>query len=473
MQRLFDASGWLGRQAETRLSTRESLRVWAEHVLAEFGQSPALHHAALIGALEDVSAGRTKRLMVLMPPGSAKSTYASVLFPAWWFSHHPASSVITASHTADLAKHFARRVRDTVTEHTDDLGYALHPDHRAAARWKTECGGEYFAAGVHGPITGRRADLAIIDDPIKSHADADSPLRRAHLWNWYRADLVTRLKPGASVVLIMTRWHVDDLGGRLLESQRDAWRVLRLPALAESDDPLGRPLGVPLWPSWEDAEALAAKRAEIGERAWAAMFQQSPRTTEGRLFDATKINVLNAPPATAVGRVVRAWDLAATAADGSNDPDWTVGVKLQRDEAGGFTVLDVVRLRGHPNTTANAIINTAAQDGPTVPIGLPQDPGQAGKHQAAWFATRLAGYSLSVSPETGAKITRATPVSTQVEAGNLSVIRANWTADFIEELCAFPGGTKDDQVDALARAFSMLIDPIKPARRLDLPMMIR
>ncbi len=201
----------------------------------------------MLQKLADVASGRIDRLMLLLPPGHAKSTYASVLFPAWWFTRHPASSIITACHTADLADHFARRVRDMVREHSPTLGYTLARDERAAARWRISTRGDYYACGIRGPITGRRADLVLIDDPIKSHTEADSQSARDALWNWYRSDLATRLKPGGRIVLIMTRWHQDDLGGRLLEAD-PSWHVVKLPALAEQNDPLGRAPGEALWP---------------------------------------------------------------------------------------------------------------------------------------------------------------------------------------------------------------------------------
>ncbi len=139
--------------------------------------------------------------MVLMPPGSAKSTYASLLFPAWWFTLHPDSSVIAASHTTSLAEHFGRQVRELVREYGDQLGYGLHNTGRkAAGHWQTTGKGEYYAAGIRGPLIGRRADLVIIDDPIKSQADADSPVLRERLWSWYRFDLTTRLKPRGRIV---------------------------------------------------------------------------------------------------------------------------------------------------------------------------------------------------------------------------------------------------------------------------------
>jgi predicted phage terminase large subunit-like protein len=443
---------------------------WSEHVLAPLGQAPAKHHRALLSELAGLAEGRFDRLMVLMPPGSAKSTYASVIFPAWWFHRYPASSVIAACHTADLADHFGRQVRDLAAEHAGRLGYGVSASSRAAGRWRTTGKGEYFAAGVRGPITGRRADLVLIDDPVKSHFEADSALHRDQLWDWYRSELITRLKPRGRVALIMTRWHQDDLGGRLL-GQADGWHVVRLPALAEPGDPLGRVPGAALWPEWEDAAALERKRATVGSRVWAALYQQAPTPPGGALFPADRVAIVD-DAAREMPRA-RAWDLAATAATQGRDPDWTVGLLLGREPGGRFVVLDVVRLRGGPHEVEQAICAAAGRDGQAVPIGLPQDPGQAGKQQVAWLSSRLAGYRVIASPETGAKLTRAMPVAAQAEAGNLAVLRARWNGDFIEELRDFPLGRKDDQVDALSRAFAMLLDRSPPARRLALPLMIR
>ncbi len=449
-----------------------SLEQWADRVLSPIGLSPAAHHKFLIGQLEAVSSGDVDRLMILMPPGSAKSTYASVLFPAWWFSRHPSSSVIAASHTADLASYFGRQVRNLIAEYSTDLGYGLANDNRSAARWQTTKRGTYFAAGVRGPITGRRADLVIIDDPVKSHAEADSAVYRENVWNWYRADLVTRLRPGARVVLIMTRWHEDDLGGRLLSQNEGEWRLVRFPALAEDNDPLGRRFGEPLWPEWENAAALARKREMVGDRVWSALFQQSPRPSGGGLFRVKDVTILEEMPAN-TGRTVRAWDLAATAQVGGNDPDWTVGVKLQRNEIGRFAVLDVVRLRGSPGMVDEAITRTAALDGRNVTIGLPDDPGAGGKFMVSSLTARLAGYRVVSSREVGSKTSRAGPVAAQVEAGNLGILHASWNRSFLEELGGFPYAKKDDQVDALSRAFAMLVDVAAPARRLAVPLLAR
>jgi hypothetical protein len=274
---------------------RRSLAAFAIEALAPLGQTPARHHRLLIAKLEALSRGEIDRLMVLMPPGSAKSTYASVLFPAWWFCRHPGSAIIAASHTAELAERFGRRVRNLVATHSQALGYGLVADNRAAGRWETSDGGEYFAAGVGGSITGRRSSLGIIDDPVKSQQDAESETVRERIFEWYRSDFYTRLTPRARVVLIQTRWHEADLAGRLLAEMAaggNQWNVLNLPALANSvDDPMGRAMGEPIWPEWETAEDLARKRATLGERAFGALFQQDPRPAGTSFFDVQNVLV--------------------------------------------------------------------------------------------------------------------------------------------------------------------------------------
>ena len=225
--------------------------------------------------------------------------YASILFAAWWFCQHPKTAIIAASHTADLAERFGRKARNLIESNPSTLGYNITSDTRAVGRWETTTGGEYFASGVGGSITGRRADLAIIDDPVASRIDAESETVRQRTWDWYRNDLYTRLKPGAGIVLIMTRWHEDDLGGRILlemEAGGDQWKVLKLPALANAtDDPLGRSIDEPLWPEWEDAEALARKRRAIGERDFGALFQQDPRPSGTSFFDVANCLVNGEP----------------------------------------------------------------------------------------------------------------------------------------------------------------------------------
>lgn len=460
-------------EAALRNSLRSDLASWARYAVSRLGQRPAAHHLLLLEHLQQLTFGEIDRLMILMPPGSAKSTYASVIFPPWWFIQHPRSSVIGASHTASLAVQFSKRVRDTIDQNSARLGFSVKKTSRAASHWKTVSGGEYYAAGTRGTVVGRRADLVIIDDPLKSQAEADSPFLRDKIWSWYQSDLTTRLKPGARIVLIMTRWHEDDLGGRLLATNQDEWSVLRLPALAEENGPLCRLPGTPLWPEWENTEALHRKRQSIGERTWSALFQQSPVPPTGGLFDVSQFRIVEHETTAPEVAVVRAWDLAATAATGTNDPDWTVGLKLARDARGTYTVLDVVRLRGTAREIEEAIIATSNADGPAVVIGLPEDPGQAGKSQIAYYVSRLSGYTVAASKETGSKASRAAPVASQVNAGNFCAVKGRWNHSFIEELRLFPFGRKDDQVDALSRAFELLINSTRTARKVTVPLLFR
>jgi hypothetical protein len=241
-----------------RRQVRRDFRLWCQHIIGPLGQSLAKHHELLIDELTAVAEGSVERLMILMPPNSAKSTYASVLFPCWFLCQHPQSSIIAASHTLDLAEKFGRRVRDLIANDTLTLNYGLRADNQAAGRWATSESGEFFAIGVGGAVTGRRGDLIIIDDPVASREQAESKLVRDRTWDWFTGDLYTRLNPGGRIVLIQTRWHVDDLAGRLLEDMAaggEPWKIIKLPAIAGDDvedggyaDPLGRKPGDPLWP---------------------------------------------------------------------------------------------------------------------------------------------------------------------------------------------------------------------------------
>jgi predicted phage terminase large subunit-like protein len=457
----------------TRRRVRTNLLDWAIEALKPHDQVPAAHHRLLLERLSALTDGRFDRLMVLMPPGAAKSTYASVLFPAWWFTQHARSSIIAVSHTYGLAQYFSRRVRDTISAHHAVLGYDISKSQRLSANWHTSGGGEYIASGVRGGITGRRADLIIIDDPVKSSREVESSAGRNQIWSWYRSDLATRLKPNGRIVVIMTRWHVEDLCGQLLAQEGPSWEVLKLPAIAEGGDPLGRQEGEALWPDWEDSHELARKRNTVGSRAWASLFQQAPHPPGGALFKPTSLVMVEGYETTESDRVVRGWDLAATNAYNGADPDWTVGVKVARDGSGHYTVLDVIRLRGSPKEVEDAIASAAACDGPSVWISLPEDPGQAGKSQISYLARRLAGYKIIATRESGSKQVRAIPLASQIEAGNVSMMRASWNYELLRELTEFPFGAKDDQVDALVRAVTTLFDTPKPAKVTTVPFLAR
>lgn len=285
-------------EEEEAARSRDSL---GEYATLALNVVPAKHHLLMIRELEAVERGEVDILILMFPPGSAKSTYGSVAFPAWYLGRHPERCIIAASHTAELAERFGRKVRNIFSG--SDHARAFHDsklsaESSAAGRWDTNKGGEYFAAGVGGSITGRRADLAIIDDPVKSREDADSETVRDKQWAWWRDDMSTRLKPGAAVVLIMTRWHEDDLAGRLLNDLKGSQRrvkVVAVPMEARDGDPLGRNVGDPLWPEWFTPQMLEDAKRE--PRTWSALYQQEPRPLGGGEFKDEWLCYWSRPPA--------------------------------------------------------------------------------------------------------------------------------------------------------------------------------
>ncbi|MFP2873739.1 phage terminase large subunit [Acetobacter tropicalis] len=463
-------SGKATNRARTELSRRIAARsgclAFTQYTMPGYKVGP--QHRLLCDKLDAVERGEIKRLMVFMPPRHGKSELTSKRFPAWFLGRNPDKQVITASYSADLAQDFGRHARNIVASSEFAVlfpGVGVADDSAARDKWHTSKGGVYTAAGVSGSLTGKGAHVALIDDPIKGRQEAESDTVRNAVWDWYRSVLRTRLMPGGAIVLVLTRWHPDDLAGRLLDEMQngtgESWDVLSLPAIADSaDDALGREIGEPLWPDVFDLPELEAIEKSIGTREWSSLYQQQPTPGEGTLFKTGMFPVVDAAPAG--GTQVRRWDLAATKQIGTRDPDWTVGVKMARYPDGRFCILDVVRFRGDPQEVEAAIKNTAALDGPSVEIVLPQDPGQAGKAQAEYFIRMLAGYRARAERETGDKATRAAPFSSQANAGNVSLVRAPWNRTFLDELGQFPAGSHDDQVDAAAGAFSALCEASDP-----------
>lgn len=260
-----------------RREIRRSLTAWCLHC----GFVPALHHRFLISKLEDVLDGKVKKLMLLLPPGSAKSTYTSVLLIPHILCRKPGAKILSCSHSADLATSFGRKARNLVEFKSKELGFSLSTHSKAADRWETTNGGEYYASGVGAGIAGYRADFGLIDDPIGKKEDAESKLVRDKHWDWYHYDFLPRQKPDATTVLIQTRWHEDDLAGRLLASEKSEWLVVSIPLYAEEDDVLGRKPGETLWPEYfTKAHCEQAKK----NPAFVSLYQCRPSPEEGDYF---------------------------------------------------------------------------------------------------------------------------------------------------------------------------------------------
>lgn len=252
------------------------------------------HHWKICEALEKVERGEIKKLMITMPPRMGKSEICSIQFPAWYLGKHPDREIIAASYNADLAVEFGKKTRNLVR--TALFGNVfkqvkLSEDSTAAGKWNTNSGGAYLAVGVGGGMTGRGADLLLIDDPVKDRAEAESEIVQKAVWDWYRSTARTRINPGGVQVLIQTRWTENDLAGRLLEDQGEQWTVLSFPAIAEEDEEF-RKEGEPLWPELVvngevygySLEALQAIEKDVGPYDWSALFQQKPINAAAQEF---------------------------------------------------------------------------------------------------------------------------------------------------------------------------------------------
>lgn len=436
------------RELLTRRAIRADITEWCRRA----GFEPAAHHRYLLAELDRVARGEIDRLAVFMPPGSAKSTYASVLYPAWYLARDPSRTIIAASHTQELAERFGRRVRNLIAEHGPTLGLAVADDNRAAGRWETTAGGEYYAAGVTGSITGRRADLAIIDDPVRSREDADSETIRDRQWEWYRADLVTRLKPGAAIVLIQTRWHEDDLAGRILEHERDRWRVVSLPMVAEADDPLGREPGAPLWPEWYTDQMR--QDAQRDARTWSALYQQRPAPEDGDYFRAEWCRVIDVVPARETLRIYGGSDYAVTADGG----DYTVHAVVGLDSDGRMYLLDLWRKQASSDEWVEAFCDLVTA---WRPIGWAEETGQiragVGPFLERRQRERRAFVAREQFPTRGDKAVRAQSIRGRMALQGLYIPRAApWWPALRSELLSFPAGKHDDQVDALGLVGQLL-----------------
>lgn len=393
-----------------------------------------------------------------MPPGSAKSTYASVLFPPWLMQLCPGWNVLAASHTTELAEKWGRRVRNLIGEHSPTLGIDLSADSQAAGRWALTSGAEYYAAGVTTGIAGFRAHLGLIDDPIRSRQDADSELIRDRIWDWYINDFRTRLVPGAREVLIQTRWHEDDLAGRAL--QHDDWHVISLPAIAESNDPLGRSLGEPLWNDGDYGYGaqLIELAGKTPARTWSALYQQRPAPEEGDYFRAEWLRAYVKAPAIGTLRVYGASDYAVTADGG----DFTVHVVVGLDPEGRMYLLDLWRGQTASDEWIEAFCDLVTK---WKPIEWAEETGQikAGvgpfldrrqRERRAWVHRRA-------FPVRHDKAVRAQSIRGRMAMEGLYVpVNAPWFPEFRSELLTFPAGKHDDQVDALG-LIGQLLDTVQ------------
>ncbi len=436
------AQAWRTSPAAT--ATRWSQGQWQRHP-----------HLNLISDVVATIAEGPLRLIVSMPPRHGKSEMLSHWTPVWYLANNPKGRVGLASYAADFASTWGRKVRDTVGR-TPDLGISLSRDRTRAHDWELQQGGGMMTAGVGGPLTGRGFDLLIIDDPIKNRAEANSPTHRKHLWDWWTSTARTRLEPGGSIIVVQTRWHEDDLVGRLLADTRgddefghlDEWQHIRLPALAEDDDPLGREVDEPLWPARYDAPALASLRTEVGPQDWAGLFQQRPTEQGGGVF---KFHwwkyalILPAP----TGDVIQFWD---TAFKQGQENDFSACATLYPSTS-SYILKEVWKDRLEFPELVRTVIAKAEQH---QPVRIYVEDAASGQSliQSLQSSTRLPIIPVKVGAD---KVSRANAVTGQVEGGNVVLPSgATWLDDFLDEVTNFPGATHDDQVDAFVGGLTQL-----------------
>jgi hypothetical protein len=324
-----------------RRGIRNSLSEWARYR----GFDPAPHHRLFIREIEAFLKSNDEVLLLFAPPGSAKSTYVSVLLPSWYLANHPMHSILAATHNVEFAERWGRRVRNDIAAETKILGISLSEDSKAAARWSLMAGGEYYGVGAGVGISGFRANLGVGDDLFGSREDAYSDTVRKKRWDWYLDDFSARLKPGAKRILMNTRWQEEDVAGRVLEQierKEIKGRVISVPAIAEANDLLGRKPGEYLWDEpggYNYGAFLRARQKETSPMMWAALYQQRPAPEEGDYFKADWLKPCEALPPKETLRVYGGSDYAVTADGG----DYTVHAVVGLDPDCRMYLLDVWR----------------------------------------------------------------------------------------------------------------------------------
>jgi len=410
----------------------------------------AAYHQHLVQVLERVEAGLFDRVAIAMPPRHGKSLITSQLFPAWYLGRNPTKSIIAASYGQELASDFGRRVRNFVS---DPLHRAIFPqcaisdDSDSVHRFHLMAGGAYYAVGAGGPVTGRGADLLLIDDPIKSREDANSTAFRRSLQAWYESVAYPRLEPGGTIVLIATRWHEDDLVGWLLkEHSSEGWKVISLPAIAEVAEGWRRE-GDALWPERFPLETLARIREAIGSSAWASLYQQRPAPEVGAIFRKEWWRSYADPPE--YKRLIFSLDTAFKA---TQSADFSV-IQVWGETPTGYYLLHTWRERAEFPELKRQAVALADIWHPHACLIEDAASGQS-LIQSLKAETRLPVIPVKAL---GDKVSRAHGVSPLVQSGRVYLpAAAGWLDDFMLEATSFPTAPHDDQVDSMSQALAWL-----------------
>ena len=389
------------------------------------------------------------RIIITLPPRHGKSETFSKYLSAYMIDGDPTIQVMLASYEAKFAAKWGRKVRD-IFEGSEHTISTVRQDMHANNEWEMPEGGGMVTAGAGGSFTGKGADLAICDDPHKNSKEAGSPVYQAAIIDWWDTTFMTRLEPGASVVLIMTRWHENDLGGHLLRTQPDDWTVVNLPALAEPGDPLGRDEGEALCPERYDREALLEIKRKMGSRKFNALYQQRPSPAAGAIYLREWIKYWDELPAR-FDLIAQSWDLAFKGTDHS---DYVVGQVWGTHGADRY-LLDQFRARVGFTATGKAIEAMVAK-WPEAKAVYVEDKAN-GPAIMDKLKKKISGL-IAIEPE-GGKVARANATEPEYEAGQVYFPppdKAPWVEELVAEMLAFPNGAHDDQVDAMTQALIKL-----------------
>jgi predicted phage terminase large subunit-like protein len=415
--------------------------VWPEFIAGN-------HHKIIAKKFEAIANKDIKRLIVNMPPRHTKSEFASFLFPAWMMGREPRLKIIQTSHTAELAQRFGRKVRNLIdTQDYQNIfpGMELSADSKAAGRWETNSGGEYFSAGVGGAITGRGADLLIIDDP-HSEQDALSATALENAWEWYSSGPRQRLQPGGSIVIVMTRWNTKDITGELIKAQgqpkADQWEIIEFPAILPSDKPV--------WPEYWQKEELESVKASISVAKWNAQWQQNPTAEEGAIIKREWWQTWEKSQMPGLMHVIQSYDTAFSkkeTADYSAITTW--GIFMPDERTPNIILLDMKKGRwDFPEMKEIAYDSYKYWEPESVVIeakatGMPLTQ-----------ELRMRGIPvINFTPSKGNdKLSRVNAVAPLFQSGVVWAPDEVWAEEVIEECAAFPYGEHDDLVDSMTQA---------------------
>ncbi len=421
--------------------------------------------------LLSAACGIIKRVMINMPPRHGKSELTSKYFPVWYLGNFPDNRIILISYGAEFASSWGMKVRDLIDEFGEDyFGIRLDPSSRAVNNFRIEgCEGGMSCAGAGGSITGKGADLLIIDDPVKNDAEANSPVYREKLWEWYRATAFTRLEPGGIIVLIMTRWHEDDLCGRILKMNEDdnenKWEVVKMPAISGPGDILGRGPNQPLWSDRYSWKYLQEVKKELGSYWFSSLYQQNPSPAGGGIFkrkffqyfshDGSIFYLKGKSGEQKIWdqscRIMATVDLAAATGERS---DYTVIVVFALTPDKDILILNVIRERFEGAAHMNLLKNIQNRYNPDI-IGVESVQYQVSLIQSA-MREGLRVRKLLAKKD---KVSRSLAMQARMESYMVYFRKdAPWLQDFEDELLAFPNGKHDDQVDA----FAYIADLVQP-----------